>query len=73
MAVLWWLIPALAATLLATAWVAWASRTRRPADTHETLDDYERFKAAMERDPRRGRTGRRDGQPDRPGASEPRR
>lgn len=59
MTVLWWLIPAAGATLLAMAWVAWSTRTRRPADTHETLEDYERFKEAMGREPRRVRSLRR--------------
>jgi hypothetical protein len=49
-AITWWL-PPIAATLIAVLWVVLANRPRRPADTHETLEDYQRFKAAMESDP----------------------
>ncbi len=45
-ALLWWLIP-LAATLVALAWAAARSRPRRAADTHETVGDMARFRAAM--------------------------
>ena len=47
-ALLWWLIP-LAATLIALAWAAARSRPRRAADTHETVGDMARFRAAMRR------------------------
>ena len=47
-ALLWWLIP-LGATLMALAWAAARSRPRRAADTHETLGDMARFRAAMRR------------------------
>lgn len=47
-ALLWWLIP-LGATLLALAWAASRSRPRRVADTHETVGDMARFRAAMRR------------------------
>jgi hypothetical protein len=47
-ALLWWLIP-LGATLLALAWAASRSRPRRAADTHETVGDMARFRAAMRR------------------------
>lgn len=45
-AMLWWLIP-ITATLLAVAWVAWAGRTRRPADPHQTLAAHRRFTEAL--------------------------
>jgi hypothetical protein len=47
-ALLWWLIP-LVATLIALAWAAMRSRPRRAADTHETVGDMARFRAAMRR------------------------
>lgn len=47
-ALMWWLIP-LGATLLALAWAASRSRPRRAADTHETVGDMARFRAAMDR------------------------
>jgi hypothetical protein len=47
-ALLWWLIP-LAATLVALVWAAARSRPRRVADTHETVGDMARFRAAMRR------------------------
>ncbi|MGI9196502.1 MAG: hypothetical protein ACR2KE_03470 [Candidatus Nanopelagicales bacterium] len=47
-ALLWWLIP-VGATLLALAWAALRSRPRRPADTHASLGDMARFRAAMRR------------------------
>ena len=47
-ALLWWLIP-LGATLIALAWAASRSRPRRVADTHETVGDMARFRAAMRR------------------------
>ncbi|MBU6311595.1 MAG: hypothetical protein KGN38_03600 [Actinomycetales bacterium] len=47
-ALLWWLIP-VGATLLALAWAALRSRPRRPLDTHSSLGDMARFRAAMRR------------------------
>ena len=43
-----WLAIPLVALALALLWVAWTSRTRPRADTHETLEEHARFKAAME-------------------------
>lgn len=45
---LWWLIP-LGATLVALVWAASRSRPKRVADTHETVGDMARFRAAMRR------------------------
>jgi hypothetical protein len=54
-----WLAIPLVALVLALLWVAWTSRTRPRADTHETLEEHARFKAAM--DPKRyGRPGPTD-------------
>lgn len=47
-ALLWWLIP-VGATLLALAWAGLRSRPRRPLDTHSSLGDMARFRAAMRR------------------------
>lgn len=47
-----WLAIPLAALALAVLWVAWASRSRPRADTHDTVAEYERFRAAF--DPSRG-------------------
>jgi hypothetical protein len=43
-----WLTIPLVALLLATAWVAWASRPRPRADTHETVEAHRRFRAAFD-------------------------
>lgn len=45
-ALAWWLIP-IGATILAIAWVSWASRPKPPADVHDTLRSYERFRRAL--------------------------
>lgn len=45
---LWWLIP-MGATLIALVWAASRSRPKRVADTHETVGDMARFRAAMRR------------------------
>ncbi len=45
-----WLTIPTAALVLAVLWVAWTSRTRRRADTHETLREHARFKAAFDGD-----------------------
>lgn len=44
---IWLSIPA-AALVLALLWVAWATRTRPRADTHETVEAHQRFRAAFE-------------------------
>ena len=35
------------ATLLAIVWVHWSQRPRGPAETHESVAEHERFKAAF--------------------------
>lgn len=45
-ALVWLSIPA-AALVLAVLWVTWTSRTRPRADTHETVEAHERFRAAF--------------------------
>ncbi len=60
--VLAWLAIPVVAVFAAIGWVSWISRAKPPADVHETLEDYERFKAAFERPPgRRYRSRRRRG------------
>jgi hypothetical protein len=34
-------------TMLAIGWVHWATRPRRPVETHESVAAHERFKAAI--------------------------
>lgn len=43
-----WLTIPLVALVLALLWVAWATRTRPRADTHETMAEHRRFRAAFE-------------------------
>ena len=56
MSALVWLTIPVGALALALLWVAWATRTRPRADTHETLAAHRRFQAAFE--------AHRDGVPD---------
>lgn len=58
MSALAWLAIPVVALLLAVAWVAWATRERPRADTHDTVEEHERFKRAFETD--RMRSGRRE-------------
>jgi hypothetical protein len=51
-ALAWWAVPAVS-LVLAVAWVAWVSRERPRADTHETVQAHERFKAAFDTRPTR--------------------
>ena len=55
MSALVWLTIPVGALLLALVWVAWASRTPPRADTHETLEEHARFKAAFDPDRREPR------------------
>ena len=43
-----WLAIPLVALLLAVLWVMWASRERPRADTHDTVEEHERFKRAFD-------------------------
>lgn len=70
-ALLWWLIP-LGATLIALAWAAARSRPRRAADTHETVGDMARFRAAMRRPMPADRPGPERRRTSRPGTPTPR-
>jgi hypothetical protein len=45
----WWAIP-IGATLAAILWAALAGRPKPPADTHDSLQSHQRFRAAMEHD-----------------------
>ncbi|MDQ6650264.1 MAG: hypothetical protein M3Z02_09125 [Actinomycetota bacterium] len=55
MSVLAWLVPIPLAALAAIAWTAWTSRTRRPAQTIDSVEEYQRFRAAFEQERRAGR------------------
>ena len=56
-AIAWWAIP-IVATLLAIAWAAFVSRPKPPADPHDSVAEYARFRAALD--------GSRDRTADRP-------
>jgi hypothetical protein len=45
-AIAWWAIP-IGATLLAVAWVSFVSRPKPPADPHDSVEDYRRFRSAL--------------------------
>ena len=47
MSALIWLTIPLAALVLAVLWVAWTSRERPRADTHETIAAHRRFREAL--------------------------
>ena len=49
MTVLYWLVVPLVVTALAAAWVAFAHRTRPPADPRDSMAEHQRFRQAMER------------------------
>lgn len=46
-AIIWWGIP-IGATLLAVLWLVLAGRSRPPADAHDTVERFHRFRSAME-------------------------
>ena len=48
-----WLLPVPVATLGAIVWVSWTSRTRGPQRPQDTVQEYERFRAALSAPPRR--------------------
>jgi hypothetical protein len=42
-----WLSPVIVAPLLAVVWTSWAARPRGPVEAMETVQAYDRFKAAL--------------------------
>ena len=42
-----WLSPVIVAPLLAVLWTIWAVRPRGPVEAMETVEQYDRFKAAL--------------------------
>lgn len=56
-----WLAIPVVGLALAVLWAVWASRTPPRADTHDTLAQHARFRAAF--DPERGRRRRRPREP----------
>jgi len=42
-----WLSPVIVSPLLAVLWTSWTSRPRGPVAAMETVDEYERFRAAL--------------------------
>ncbi len=42
-----WLSPVIIAPMLAVIWMAWASRPRGPVQALETVQAYDRFRAAL--------------------------
>lgn len=54
-----WLSPVIVAPLLAVLWTVWASRERAPEQALETVEQYDRFRAALTApDPQAARTRR---------------
>lgn len=42
-----WLSPVVIAPLLAVLWMSWSSRPRGPVEAIETVEEHNRFKAAL--------------------------
>lgn len=42
-----WLSPVIVAPMLAVLWTIWASRPRGPEQALETVQEYDRFRAAL--------------------------
>jgi cytochrome c-type biogenesis protein CcmH/NrfF len=42
-----WLSPVIVAPLLAVVWTSWANRPRGPEQALETVQEYDRFRAAL--------------------------
>jgi hypothetical protein len=42
-----WLSPVVIAPLLAVVWMSWAARPKGPVAATETVEEYDRFKAAL--------------------------
>jgi cytochrome c-type biogenesis protein CcmH/NrfF len=57
-----WLSPVVIAPLLAVLWTSWASRPRGPVEAKATVQEYDRFRAALTQpvaEPRRRSFSRR--------------
>lgn len=54
-----WLLPLPLATVGAIAWTSWSARSRRPVEAFSSVEDFERFRAALTAHaPRRSRRRR---------------
>ena len=42
-----WLSPVIVSPLLAVVWTSWASRPRGPVEAIETVEQHQRFRAAL--------------------------
>ena len=42
-----WLSPVIVSPMLAVVWTSWASRERGPAEAMNTVEQYDRFRAAL--------------------------
>ena len=42
-----WLLPMVLAPMLAVMWLSWRSRDRGPVEAIETVEEHQRFKAAL--------------------------
>lgn len=42
-----WLSPVVIAPMLAVVWMSWMARPRGPVQAIETVEEYDRFKAAL--------------------------
>lgn len=42
-----WLSPVIVAPMLSVLWISWAARPRGPVAAMETVEQYDRFKAAL--------------------------
>ena len=42
-----WLSPVIVAPLLAVVWISWVSRPRAPEHARESVERYDRFRAAL--------------------------
>ena len=42
-----WLSPVIIAPLLAVVWITWAARPRGPEEARSTVQQYDRFRAAL--------------------------
>jgi len=49
-----WTLAPLLVTLFAIAWVSWRARPRQPGDAIDTVEEHQRFRAALARQTRPG-------------------